>query len=139
VGRRSYHQYCATARTLDLVGERWTLLLVRELLTGPVRFGDLLANLPGMGTGLLAARLRYSTVRRSARTSSSNWVRRRSATSRPGRAADARAVPAPAAGRAPQPLTGTPFAVRVMATFPRIAREYGQMPCAVSTSAAARS
>jgi DNA-binding HxlR family transcriptional regulator len=58
VSRRGYHQYCATARTLDLVGERWTLLLVRELLTGPVRFGDLLANLPGMGTGLLAARLK---------------------------------------------------------------------------------
>jgi DNA-binding HxlR family transcriptional regulator len=58
VSRRSYHQYCATARTLDLVGERWTLLLVRELLTGPVRFGDLLANLPGMGTGLLASRLK---------------------------------------------------------------------------------
>jgi DNA-binding HxlR family transcriptional regulator len=59
MSRRSYHQYCATARSLDLVGERWTLLLVRELLTGPVRFGDLLANLPGMGTGLLAARLKY--------------------------------------------------------------------------------
>jgi DNA-binding HxlR family transcriptional regulator len=59
VSRRSYHQYCATARTLDIVGERWTLLLVRELLTGPMRFGDLLANLPGMGTGLLASRLRF--------------------------------------------------------------------------------
>jgi DNA-binding HxlR family transcriptional regulator len=59
VSRRSYHQYCATARTLDVVGERWTLLLVRELLTGPMRFGDLLANLPGMGTGLLAARLKF--------------------------------------------------------------------------------
>jgi DNA-binding HxlR family transcriptional regulator len=59
VSRRSYHQYCATARTLDLVGERWTLLLIRELLTGPARFGDLLANLPGIGTGLLASRLKF--------------------------------------------------------------------------------
>lgn len=59
MSRRSYQQYCATARTLDIVGERWTLLLVRELLTGPRRFGDLLAALPGMGTGLLASRLRH--------------------------------------------------------------------------------
>jgi DNA-binding HxlR family transcriptional regulator/putative sterol carrier protein len=59
VTRRTYNQYCATARALDIVGERWTLLLVRELLTGPKRFGDLLASLPGMGTGLLAARLKY--------------------------------------------------------------------------------
>ncbi|GLY68556.1 winged helix-turn-helix transcriptional regulator [Amycolatopsis taiwanensis] len=59
MSRRTYNQYCATARTLDIVGERWTLLVIRELLTGPKRFGDLLANLAGMGTGLLAARLRY--------------------------------------------------------------------------------
>lgn len=59
MSRRTYHQYCATARALDVVGERWTLLLVRDLLTGPRRFGDLLANLPGIGTGLLAARLRF--------------------------------------------------------------------------------
>jgi DNA-binding HxlR family transcriptional regulator/putative sterol carrier protein len=59
VSRRTYNQYCATARALDIVGERWTLLLVRELLTGPKRFSDLLANLPGMGTGLLAARLKH--------------------------------------------------------------------------------
>lgn len=59
MSRRTYNQYCATARALDVVGERWTLLLVRELLTGPRRFGDLLASLPGMGTGLLASRLKY--------------------------------------------------------------------------------
>ncbi|MFG2055618.1 winged helix-turn-helix transcriptional regulator [Micromonospora sp. NPDC048930] len=59
MSRRSYHQFCATAHALDIVGERWTLLLVREMLTGPKRFGDLLANLPGMGTGLLASRLKY--------------------------------------------------------------------------------
>lgn len=57
--RRSYQQYCATAHALDIVGERWTLLLVRELLTGPKRFGDLQANLRGMGTGLLSSRLKY--------------------------------------------------------------------------------
>ncbi|WP_331722887.1 winged helix-turn-helix transcriptional regulator [Nocardia sp. NBC_00511] len=57
--QRTYHQYCATARTLDVVGERWTLLLVRELLTGPKRFGDLQRNLRGLGTGLLAARLKH--------------------------------------------------------------------------------
>lgn len=56
--RRAYRQYCATARALDVVGERWTLLLVRELLTGPKRNKDLLRNLPGIGTNLLAARLR---------------------------------------------------------------------------------
>ncbi|MEV6331776.1 winged helix-turn-helix transcriptional regulator [Streptomyces sp. NPDC051909] len=57
--QRTYNQYCATARTLDLVGERWTLLLIRELLTGPKRFGDLQAALRGLGTGLLSARLKH--------------------------------------------------------------------------------
>lgn len=59
MGRRSYNQFCATARTLDLVGERWTLLIVRELLTGPKRFRDLLDSLHGIGTGLLAGRLKF--------------------------------------------------------------------------------
>ncbi|MFJ5774569.1 winged helix-turn-helix transcriptional regulator [Streptomyces sp. NPDC093094] len=57
--QRTYNQYCATARTLDIVGERWTLLLIRELLTGPKRFGDLQGSLRGLGTGLLAARLKH--------------------------------------------------------------------------------
>ncbi|MEU4220637.1 helix-turn-helix domain-containing protein [Actinoplanes sp. NPDC026623] len=57
--QRSYNQFCATARTLDLVGERWTLLLIRELLTGPKRFGELQQRLRGLGTGLLAARLKH--------------------------------------------------------------------------------
>ena len=56
--RRSYDQYCAVARGLDVVGDRWTLLLVRDLLLGPKRYKDLLAGLPGIGTNLLAARLR---------------------------------------------------------------------------------
>jgi DNA-binding HxlR family transcriptional regulator len=59
VEQRTYNQYCATARTLDLIGERWTLLLIRELLTGPKRFGDLQTSLHGLGTGLLAARLKH--------------------------------------------------------------------------------
>jgi DNA-binding HxlR family transcriptional regulator len=59
MARRSYNQHCATAKSLDLVGERWTLLLIRELLTGPKRFSDLLASLAGLGTGLLAERLKY--------------------------------------------------------------------------------
>jgi DNA-binding HxlR family transcriptional regulator/putative sterol carrier protein len=59
MARRTYNQYCATARTLDVVGERWTLLVVRELLTGPKRFRDLLDSLRGIGTGLLASRLKY--------------------------------------------------------------------------------
>ncbi|PLS82844.1 MAG: transcriptional regulator [Actinobacteria bacterium] len=56
--RRSYDQYCTVARALDVVGERWTLLLVRELSTGPKRFKDLLEGLPGIGTNLLTARLK---------------------------------------------------------------------------------
>jgi DNA-binding HxlR family transcriptional regulator/putative sterol carrier protein len=56
--KRSYRQHCALARALDLVGERWTLLLVRELLGGAKRYKELLAGVPGMGTNLLAARLK---------------------------------------------------------------------------------
>jgi DNA-binding HxlR family transcriptional regulator len=55
---RSYAQHCGLARALDVLGERWTLLVIRELARGPKRFRDLLANLPGIGTNLLAARLR---------------------------------------------------------------------------------
>ena len=58
MGKRSYDQHCTVARALDVVGERWTLLLVRELSTGPKRFKDLLEGLPGIGTNLLAARLK---------------------------------------------------------------------------------
>jgi DNA-binding HxlR family transcriptional regulator len=55
---RSYNQYCPLAFALDLVGERWTLLIVRELLTGPRRFKDLIDGLPEISTNLLAERLR---------------------------------------------------------------------------------
>lgn len=56
--RRSYDQFCATARALDAVGDRWTLLIVRELLAGPRRYTDLHADLPGVSTDVLASRLR---------------------------------------------------------------------------------
>ncbi len=58
MAKRNYNQNCSLAYTLDAIGERWTLLLIRELLTGPKRFTDLLKNLPGIGTNLLAARLK---------------------------------------------------------------------------------
>lgn len=56
--RRKYKQFCGLARALDRVGERWTLLIVRNLLLGPKRYSDLLERLPGLTTNLLAARLR---------------------------------------------------------------------------------
>jgi len=55
---RSYGHYCPVAKTLELVGERWTLLIVRELLVGPQRFTDLHAALEGIPRNLLADRLR---------------------------------------------------------------------------------
>ena len=58
VAGRSYGQFCAIASALDTVGERWTLLIIRELLTGPKRYSDLLDGLPGIPTDMLAARLR---------------------------------------------------------------------------------
>lgn len=55
---RRYLQFCPLAKALDVLGERWTLLIVRELLTGPKRYTDLRKGLPGLATDLLAARLR---------------------------------------------------------------------------------
>lgn len=55
---RSYGQYCAVAKSLDVVGDRWTLLVVRELLEGPRRYGDLLSALAPIATDMLASRLR---------------------------------------------------------------------------------
>jgi DNA-binding HxlR family transcriptional regulator/putative sterol carrier protein len=55
---RSYNQFCALAYALDVVGERWTLLIIRELLTGPRRFKDLSDGLPGISTNLLSERLK---------------------------------------------------------------------------------
>jgi DNA-binding HxlR family transcriptional regulator len=56
---RSYHQYCGLARGLDIIGDRWVLLIVRELLPGPRRYGQLYDGLPGIATNLLADRLRF--------------------------------------------------------------------------------
>jgi DNA-binding HxlR family transcriptional regulator len=56
---RTYGQYCSVARALDVIGDRWTLLIVRELLIrGPSRYTDLQYGLPGIATNLLADRLR---------------------------------------------------------------------------------
>jgi DNA-binding HxlR family transcriptional regulator len=55
---KTYGQFCSVARTLDAVGDRWALLVVRELLLGPCRYTDLLAGLPGIGTNVLSTRLR---------------------------------------------------------------------------------
>jgi DNA-binding HxlR family transcriptional regulator len=59
--RRSYREFCGVAKALDVVGERWTLLIVRNLLVGGQRYKDLLESLPGITTNLLAARLRGLT------------------------------------------------------------------------------
>ena len=56
--RRTYGDSCGIARALDIVGERWALLVVRELVLGPKRFTDLRAGLPRVGPDMLAARLR---------------------------------------------------------------------------------
>lgn len=56
--RHRYHQYCGLARALDVVGDRWTLLIVRELVPGPRRFTDLIDGLPGISRKLLTERLR---------------------------------------------------------------------------------
>lgn len=55
---KRFEQFCPIAHALDLVGERWSLLIVRELMQGPRRYTDLGAGLPGIGTNILAARLR---------------------------------------------------------------------------------
>ncbi len=55
---RTYNQDCILAHALDLLGERWTLLILRDLLLGPQRFGDLQAALPGIGANLLSKRLK---------------------------------------------------------------------------------
>jgi DNA-binding HxlR family transcriptional regulator len=58
MAKRSYKQNCALAQASDLIGERWSLLLVRDLLVGPRRFNELSRSLKGIGSNLLAARLK---------------------------------------------------------------------------------
>src|SRR5882724_4734738 len=55
---KTYGEFCSVARSLDVVGDRWALLVVRELLLGPRRFTDLIDGLPGVGTNVLSTRLR---------------------------------------------------------------------------------
>ena len=55
---KRYEQYCPMAHALDLVGDRWALLVIRELMHGPKRYTDLVDHLPGIGTNILAVRLR---------------------------------------------------------------------------------
>ncbi len=56
---RSYEQVCPVARALDVVGQRWTLLIVRDLMFGPLRFSDLREGLPGLAPNLLSERMRW--------------------------------------------------------------------------------
>src|ERR1700753_3255900 len=56
--RRDFGQYCGLARALEIVGERWSLLIVRDLLAGPRRFTDLIDGLPGIPTNVLSTRLK---------------------------------------------------------------------------------
>jgi DNA-binding HxlR family transcriptional regulator len=58
VGKRKYDDGCAVAQALDMIGERWALLVVRDLLLGPKRFTDLLKGLPGASPDVLTQRLR---------------------------------------------------------------------------------
>jgi DNA-binding HxlR family transcriptional regulator len=55
---RSYAQLCGIATALDVIGDRWAPLVVRDLLLGPLRFGDLAGGLPGIGTNTLTSRLK---------------------------------------------------------------------------------
>jgi DNA-binding HxlR family transcriptional regulator len=55
---RSYQRYCPVSHALDLIGERWALLIVHELMDGPLRFTDLEDHLDGIGTNILSARLK---------------------------------------------------------------------------------
>ncbi|MEO3820147.1 winged helix-turn-helix transcriptional regulator [Plantactinospora sp. B24E8] len=78
-GQRKYHDACAVAHALDILGERWALLVVRELLLGPKRFSDLRAGLPSVSTDMLTTRLRelesHGVVRRHKLPApASSWV-----------------------------------------------------------------
>ena len=54
---RSYEDACGSAHALDLIGERWAMLVMRELMLGPRRFGDLRGSLPGLSANVLTQRL----------------------------------------------------------------------------------
>lgn len=77
MAQRAYGQACPLARALDAVGERWTLLIVRDLLLGAARFGELVERLPGIGTNLLSDRLKslekLGVARRLSGSGRSGW------------------------------------------------------------------
>ena len=56
---KSYEQICGIARALDIIGDRWTLLILRDLLLGPLHYNELQSNLKGITSNLLADRLRH--------------------------------------------------------------------------------
>ncbi len=58
MNNKSYNQFCGLAYALDIIGERWTLLIIRELFAGPRRYTDLMGGLPGISSNLLSERLR---------------------------------------------------------------------------------
>ena len=58
MAKRAYGQYCGLARALEMVGERWAILILRDLMVGPRRYTDLRHGLPRIPTNILAARLR---------------------------------------------------------------------------------
>ena len=70
-GVKRYHQYCPVAHALDLIGDRWALLIVRELMLGQRRYTDLADALPGIGTNILAGRFATSRARASSAARSS--------------------------------------------------------------------
>ena len=76
MARRSYDQYCGLARSLEIVGDRWNLLIVRELLIAPARYRDLIDRLPGIATNLLADRMgRFlQGVKSGPRSQTLGWV-----------------------------------------------------------------
>jgi DNA-binding HxlR family transcriptional regulator len=82
---KSYGQWCSLAKALDVVGERWSLLVVRELFDGPKRYTDLRDGIPGISTDVLAARLTSleedGVVTRATTPSSSRLARRAARTS----------------------------------------------------------
>jgi DNA-binding HxlR family transcriptional regulator len=72
---RTYGDLCGIARALDVVGERWALLVVRELMLGPKRFTDLRRGLPHIGPDVLSQRLRE--LEQAACCAAGRWRRRR--------------------------------------------------------------
>ena len=53
-----YHRFCPLARALDVLGDRWTMVVLHELMGGPLRYGDLKEHLPGIGSNVLSERLK---------------------------------------------------------------------------------